>query len=351
MPIEDPGLVTREVCRDIESRAQQGPGNRRSIFFAALLSFCVPLTLTLLSGYFANDRYFLKAEIKKENSNSAILELTNDSRKSIESFILNLNYGSSKLVKHTIKKPDYSSVCISEVGRYPKVTTNSSIESDVSDDSVMDLSSIPYTCSFKIENLPPNSTIILELDFEKTNEAFSIAEVLGKNLFIISGWYGKYWINYFYMIVVVVFLVCLIFLFYYLYRYYKSSEIAKKLTYHISFVVERLAREKDLWKGQTLSGFYKIYQTLRKQSGDTPGDRADFEKFVNNNDLSLAGAYSNPDNSEIKSYICFAPFDFMGSPTYSKVFHKNKKVLFLFYSSDKTILKIGFENLKDLHIY
>lgn len=307
------------------SLSQQSAGLKRSITTAALLSFVLPVLISLLLAFFPYIKHGVEVDIQRgPDKKFSDLIIKNKSASTINSMVLNFIYNRSSLINYNVNIPDNIYANVSLIGK-----------KFIMENGEGDNKDSPFRGSFKVDNLKGESSIKIHLEFYESSEDFNIDEILGDRIKLIKGQIGVFTINWvYYGCIFFVFIVIML----QASKYKKTLSGAKNLENCLKFIFYNfnVDSNKKALKGQPLSKLSEHWKILRcKDIKNTPKELDFFFEFVTQNNMIMHG----------KNVIWFAPFDLLGSPTFTKLFARNKSAMIIQLDKASNIVNLMAYNI------
>ncbi len=304
---------------------KQTTGLKRSITTAAIFAFIIPAGLFILYILWPFAKYPVDLYIEQPNNGDiAVLHVENSGFSVIERMTINLEYGDFYIRSVSYDVPDSCYAEVSKIGIRRK-------ENDNSNDA-------PFRCAFKVENLAPDDVLKIKLKLDsqvlKTNTLSPLkpGKISDPGVFI--PWWPRWKLfNYFFSRNFVYFLLLLLGLyaaFYLLLLYTRSLRNSRTLEACLTYIIGDFRRPRETtpgWMYKTMENLFLYWMRIGEEEKSAPPELRRFRSFVMKYDMMK--------ESENRSVIYFAPFDVLGSPTFTRLLSKNRKVLFLEFESGK----------------
>lgn len=305
------------------SLEKQSPGLKRSITTAAFLAFILPVFINLLTNKYPYIEFPVKIEKVVTNGANKIVEIviTNEGSKTIDNMIVNFKYYDNFLLDYSSSFPENVYADISLIGRQPPLA-------DGPNDHT------PFRGSFIINNLPGRAPARISLHLTTSTKDFEIDHIVKDRAAIVTGEYPILRANVFYLSLAA---AALCFLLWRIFLYGVSLWDSRGLERCLNIIVADLANspQNPEWYQRPLTHLYDYWKKLRVCSPDAPKELEIFLEYLRRKNMIF--------EMLDKGVIWIAPFDVLGSPTFTKLFANRKRALLVKLDPDLKVLKCQVE--------
>ena len=343
------------------SFAQSVQGYRRSVTAAAAYAFLVPAILVSIAAYFAPYDKFASIELHDTTYQSSTLSiniLTTDTDNVRLLTIMNFGDPIDALTitfqfagTYWTKMPQLhqSSDSFTEMRILSKRTRP---QYGPVSDGPRQAAPEPFQSALRFVNIGRNQESVVPLYFDRLPHNFRLTHITGDRVALVSDHvFGRLFVlpNAVYNLLILIGVIGFLVIFY---IYHRAGRVAKFLNIHLDALLAKVVdeREEDRWRNVSIDDLYsyfdEISQDRRRAFRVLRRRYHSFGEFLTGNQLYRRS--EDPLPGQGGTYLCIAPFNVIGSPTYARYKFRDYHVVVLTLGDEAKITEVRFGRVSDI---